>query len=180
MVKKKIKYLIIILILVLSILILKSTYSKYTNKSKGSMNATIGQWNIKINDTDITRPDENNPADPIKFEIDENNFIWNWENNANVKEGKVAPGMNGYFNIKIDPTNTDTSFKYTFTLDATILKKIDTNLKITEVSLQDGKTFDEILESEEGIYTCTKLKKLSEIQSDDEKIRCDNIIVKIE
>ena len=41
----------------------------------------------------------------------------NWSSSTNVKEGKVAPGMTGYFDITIDPNQTDTSIRYDVTFD---------------------------------------------------------------
>lgn len=176
--KKKIKILIIILILILMFLILKSTYSKYTNKTEANLDAIIGQWNIKINDKDITKPNENPEEKEIKFTIDNTNFIWDWEKHPNVMEGKVAPGMEGLFYIKIDPTGTDTSLKYEFILDASKIK--DTPLIIKEVALENGKTFDSITKDEKDIYTGIRTKKLlEEIQNEDENVRCDRIVVKL-
>ena len=39
------------------------------------------------------------------------------EPNENVKENTVAPTSKGYFDIDIDPTNVDVSFRYTINLE---------------------------------------------------------------
>lgn len=180
--KKVIKCILIILIIILLILILKSTYSKYTSKTEGNVYSEIGQWVIKVNNSDITKPDDTDPEKPITFVIDKvENFRWDWESHPNVEKGKIAPGMTGEFYITIDPTGTDTSFDYTVSIDVSELEQ--TNLKITEISLADGKNFDNKDKlttddkDENQIYTCIKRKLLSEIQSENPT---DTIVVKME
>ena len=44
-----------------------------------------------------------------------NSFVWSTSDN--VKSGKAAPGLDGYFEIVLDPNNTDTSIRYDLTFD---------------------------------------------------------------
>ena len=82
--KKKVKFLIIILILILLIFILKSTYSKYVGEAEGDVQATIGQWIIKVNETDITVLPEIEGEEQVRsvqFQITKNDFIWKDDKN---------------------------------------------------------------------------------------------------
>lgn len=179
--KKKVKFLIIILILILLIFILKSTYSKYVGEAEGDVQATIGQWIIKVNETDITVLPEIEGEEQVRsvqFQMTKNDFIWKDDKNiygSNLEKNKAAPGMNGEFYIKIDPAQTDTSFKYEIKLDLKSLK--ETNLKLEDVYLADGKTLEYKLDEENDIVTINRIKPLSEIK--DEAKCIDNVTVKI-
>lgn len=175
-------------------LILRTTYSKYVSEANGDAVAQIGIWEIFVNGEDIAKPS----GKQVTFNIDAENVKWNNKDATNVKKGKVAPGMDGTYEIKIDPQNTDTSLKYSLELDATSLK--DTNLEITNISLANGKEFDSIENINEELsgknfseiknygkdkYKLTRTKKLKEeikrqdgSKAEDDK-RIDNIIISI-
>lgn len=173
--KKKVKILIIILILILLFLILKSTYSKYTSEASGEVQANLGRWIIKVNDTDITEPNSNNLKEPVNFEVKGTDINW-IDRDINVRENKLAPGMKGDLYIRILP-ETDTSLQYEFTLDATLLK--DTNLSITDITLDNGKnfengvTFESLNDDGKNKYSFTRKKVLSEIQDDEGNLLSD-------
>ena len=174
---KKKKILIFIIIVVLLILILTSTYSKYVNTSEGSYGKKIGQWEIKINDTDITvNP---NPDTDVVFYIDD--FEWDWDSEPHVKKPKVAPGMKGNFSLKIDPTGTDVSIKYTIKIDKSVLTNVaDINLAITGLEENGNKVdIDTLPEDDDGNLIIEKVKKLSEIQSENESDRIDNLKIEV-
>lgn len=183
---KKIRILILILILILLVLIIQSTYSKYTNKSLGTINENVGNWVIKINDKDITEPDENGQIGV--FEIDD--FTWDWDSAPNVLPPKVAPGMTGYFKLKIDPTGTDVSVKYTITIDDSKIEAMlngigvtgddlaeRINLKITGIK-ENGVSI-ELPRDDEGNIVISKIKELEKIKSDDEKDRIDELEIEV-
>ncbi len=183
---KKIRVLILITILILLVLIVNSTYSKYANKSTAKIDERVGNWIIKINGTDVTIPDENGNIG--LFTIDE--FIWNREDAPHVKPPKVAPGMSGYFKLKIDPTGTDVSIKYTITIDDS---KIAESLNLTNVNGEDlsdriNLKIIEITENgvpielprdDEGNIIITKIKELAEIKSENETDRVDDLQIEV-
>lgn len=183
---KKIRILILIVILILLALIIQSTYSKYTNKSLGTINENVGNWIIKINDKDITEPDENDQLGV--FEIDD--FTWNWDSAPNVLPPKVAPGMTGYFKLKVDPTGTDVSVKYTITIDDSKIEAMlngigvtgddlaeRINLKITGIK-ENGVSI-ELPRDDEGNIVISKIKELEKIKSEDEKDRIDELEIEV-
>lgn len=166
---KKKKTLILIVILVILVLILRATYSKYTNEASAMVKERIGQWVIKINDQDITE-------DIKEFVISD--FTWDWANAPHVKEPKVAPGMTGNFNLKIDPTGSDVSIKYTITIDEAALRKIaDIDLEITGVTLNGEKQI--LSKDENGNIVIEEIKKLEQIKSENEADRIDNLNIEV-
>lgn len=166
---KKKKVLILVAILIIIVLILRATYSKYTNEANAIVKERIGQWVIKVNDQDITE-------NVKEFEISD--FVWNWSDTSHVKEPKVAPGMTGNFNLKIDSTGTDVSIKYTITIDEAALRKIaDIDLEITGVILNGEE--QTLSKDENENIVIERIKKLEQIKSENETDRIDNLNVEI-
>ena len=81
-----------------------------------------------VNDTDITS------GVNTKFFVDE--IIWNPSDN--VKSGKLAPGVSGYFDIVIDPTDTDVSVRYDINFDFSEFE--NTNIVVTSIEEINNKT----------------------------------------
>lgn len=123
--KKKIKYCICILIIIFAALIIRSTYSKYQSETKGNIVKDIAQWVLKVNESDI--------VEGKTFEFNSGfKFV---EENVQVKEGAIAPGLSGYFLVAIDTTGTQVSLDQVVTLNQTDLRALSKggNLKITDV-----------------------------------------------
>lgn len=175
--KKKVKFVIVILILILLILIIKSTYSKYVEQANGNLNNKIGQWIIKVNSVDITQNELS-----TEFNID--NFIWDWENAPHVKKPKVAPGMKGSFDLIIDPTDTDVSLEYTISVAEPKINQDDPDspeisLKIVDIKEKNNKDIT-LTKDDNGNNIIKRVKSLSEIQSENDKERLDEITVTVE
>ena len=185
--KKKIKILIFILILLMLGYILLNTYSKYIENATARIEQEVGRWNIKINNTDITSVS----GDPVEFEI--TNFVWN--ESTHVKEGKVAPGMSGRFELDIDPKDTDVSIQYSIKIDnSKLTESNDINLKVKKIIL-DGEEYaftsvpvTEIVDNGDGtteeVTTSTEIeikivKPLEEVQSTDDDVRVDKVLVDV-
>ena len=103
---KKFKVLIVIASLAITLSLMSNTYSRYIASSDGNVEIEFAKWQLLVNNTDITT----NSSSNISFEP-------TIESNANVANNKVAPSSTGYFDVEIDPTNVDVSFKYTINLD---------------------------------------------------------------
>lgn len=179
---KKIRILILIVIIILLVLIVTSTYSKYSNFSAGTIKEIVGIWRVKINGKDITFDEHGNTP---TFSIE--NFTWDWENVPNVEPPKVAPGMSGFFFLEIDPTDSQVSMEYTITIDDTdiiytnsageVISTETMNFEVTGISVE-GKVL-ELNRNENGHIVASNVKKLSEIQSEDEDVRLDDVKVEI-
>ena len=122
---KKFKLLIVIFCLAISFSLISNTYSRYVASSEGNVEVSFAKWEILVNNVDIT----NNTSSSITFNptIDHNN---------NVADGKVAPSSTGYFDVQIDPSNVDVSFKYKIDLD--IDSEDIPDLMITKYAILDS------------------------------------------
>ena len=101
------KILIFITVIVLGIMTytISSTYALYETNKNIDKQLQMAKWEINVNDIDAIK----------KNNIELQNI--NWNNNEHVKEGKVAPSMEGYYDIIIDPKNTDVAIKYEIVFD---------------------------------------------------------------
>ena len=93
----------IILAIFILIATIGGTYSRYTSTGSGSLSADVAKWAVKINNTDI---------------VDESTFTvtFNEVTNANVVDGKIAPGSSLYADFIIDPTGSEVAVDYSFNL----------------------------------------------------------------
>ena len=106
---KKLLYLIFSIFALLTVYEIINTYGLLETKNKMSVNPSVAKWNVLINGTDI-KTGENFSVNSV-----------NLSDSVNVLNGKIAPGAFGYFDIEIDPTNTDTSIIYSITFDFSLL-----------------------------------------------------------
>lgn len=103
---KKFKVLFVVASLAITLSLMSNTYSRYVASSEGNVQIEFAKWQLLVNNTDIT----NNTTSNISFEP-------TIDSNENVASNKIAPSSTGYFDIEIDPTNVDVSFKYNIDLD---------------------------------------------------------------
>ena len=107
--KKVLKKCLAILTLVLlctTIYKISTTYSLLESSMSGEIEQAIAKWNIELNETDITNV------------ISEDIIITDFEiaQSSHVKNGKIAPGINGTIDLTLDPKDTDVSVRYDLTL----------------------------------------------------------------
>ena len=81
------------------------TYAKYISSATSTTSTSIARWKILVNNDDITLGSTSTSL--ITPEFPGNNDI-----NSNV----LAPNAEGYFDLVIDASNVDVSFKYTITV----------------------------------------------------------------
>lgn len=135
---KKVLILLSLMMCVFTIYEIVRTYAVFYSEVSGVGQMNIAKWNIEVNGTDITT------GTTTEFIIDQFSF----DENVNVKEGKLAPGTRGSFYILIKPKDTQVSVRYDISID-----KFDiTNNKIKLVSIE--KENAEILTmTDENTYT---------------------------
>lgn len=104
--KKRFILFLAIASLFFSMNMVQKTYAKYVTTSNGEANLNIARWDIVVNDEHIKNKEELS-ADITPQYVE----------NPNVAEGVIAPGSIGYFDITIDPTNTDVSFDFEISID---------------------------------------------------------------
>ena len=104
--KKEITFLIIFFLCITLTLgfLFQSSYAKYRKQISAETSFDIAQWNIILNDEDITG----------KTTL-ENTIQPTYEANEYVNENVIAPGSKGYVDLKINATNVDVTFKYNIT-----------------------------------------------------------------
>ena len=94
---------IFILVVGISVVYLfQTSYAKYRRVAKTELEATIAKWNLKVNTQDIST--ETTLEHTLTPTLVANQY---------VKDGTIAPGSTGYFDIEIDATNVDVDFTYT-------------------------------------------------------------------
>lgn len=146
--KKAILILICIALIAICIYSAKTVYGLFESNSNGIIKVGTGSWKIVLNNEDISSGVKKT------FDIDSVNI----EGSQYVKEGKFAPGMNGYFNININAT-ADVAVRYDITFDTS---KIDNqNINITSIQ---AITNGEVL-TKTGENTYTKVFTLEEAKA---------------
>ena len=118
---KKIYFCLALVVLIITVLIILKSYGLFETKTELNVQSEVGKWVILVNNTDITQQEN------TKFSVDK--IIW--DQNDEVKEGKIAPGASGYFDIVIDPTDTDVSVRYDIGFDFSEFE--NTNITITSI-----------------------------------------------
>lgn len=103
---KKFKVLFVIASLAITLSLMSNTYSRYVASSQGNLQIEFAKWQLLVNNADIT----NQASSNVTFEP-------TIQTNENVAKDKIAPSSTGYFDIEIDPTNVDVSFKYNINLN---------------------------------------------------------------
>lgn len=118
---KKIYFCLALVLLIITVFIILKTYGLFETKTELNVQSEVGKWVILVNNTDITQQEN------TKFSVDK--IIW--DQNDEVKEEKIAPGASGYFDIVIDPTDTDVSVRYDIGFDFSEFE--NTNITITSI-----------------------------------------------
>ena len=119
---KKIKILLLIFSLSLTLSYMSNTYSRYVADATGNVNVLFAKWQILVNDSDITNETTSSiEITPVIYE------------NENVAKNTIAPSSKGYFDIVINPENVGVSFEYDITLD--VLNENMPELWITNYSI---------------------------------------------
>lgn len=120
---KKVKKLsIITFFAILTFFLIVSSYGIFESGILRDVDIDIAVWQVKINDSIITNEEKTFSIEDIT-----------WDKSDNVLEGKVAPGIDGYFDIEIDPNGTDVSIKYELVYDVEYLQSINSAFKITKI-----------------------------------------------
>lgn len=178
--KNKIRILCLIIAIVLLVLIIRSTYSKYANGAVGSLLDRVAEWIIKVNGEDITLADE-----PAEILIGPDEFVWNWDDTPHVQKPKVAPGMIGSFYLEIDPLGTQVSFDYDISIKNPVVEipdvgKVEIDLVMKTIEEVNGnRTLTEANDAD-GNRIIKRTKPLLEILSEDDKVRKDLLKVTVE
>lgn len=150
---------------ILTFFLLVSTYGIFESGIFRDATMKIAAWELEINGSSVTNEQKT-------FSI--NDITWN--SSDNVLEGKVAPGIDGYFDISINPKNTDVAVRYDIIYDLETLQSINPAIVVTKVEeindseliLTDKNTYTGIISLEEidsnDIYTIRTYIKWEDIE----------------
>ena len=117
---KKVFKILSLVMLILTILKIGDTYSKYFTKANtATLSQDIGKWVIKVNNMNIY----SSSGESVEFDVDKFTDF----SNPDAEEGaeavsaadKISPGTEGYTDIVIDPTGTDVAVRYDIEIDLT-------------------------------------------------------------
>lgn len=122
---KKFKLFIAFLALFICISQLKDTYAKYLESKEGNTDFTIANWKIVVNDKDIS---EGSTMSSLITPV--------YVANQNIASGVIAPSSEGYFDLNIDASKTEVSFKYDISVSTSDDSAVS-DLKVTSYSI-DG------------------------------------------
>ena len=101
-------------------------YAKYLTSAEGSTTLTIANWNILVNDLSIkNNTDISNSIVPV------------FPGNEHIESGIIAPTVEGYFDLNLDFSNADVSFKYEISVTSDENNSVK-DLVATGYSLDDG------------------------------------------
>lgn len=120
--RKRICFVMLLMSCSLCLCLMSSTYSRYVAGTTGNIDILFAKWQILINNQDI--------ADSNNSHI---SFTPTIENNGYAKDDTIAPTSKGYFDIDIDPSNVDVSFRYT--IDLSIENEDIPDLMITKYTI---------------------------------------------
>lgn len=139
---KKILYLLFISFVLITTYEVMNAYGLFESKNKLVVNQNVARWKILINGSNIIEED---------FVINSINV----EDNENVLNGKLAPGVRGYFDIEIDP-QADTSIVYSISFD---FSQISDSFKVENI---EETTSGNLIRTDESTYS--KVITLNEIK----------------
>jgi hypothetical protein len=136
--KKKKKLILLSLLTIFTFFLLVSTYGIFESNIFRDVDIDIAKWEIEINGSKLSESQKT-------FSIDD--IIWT--SNGSVLEGKIAPGVEGYFDILIDPKRTDVAIRYDVTYDMTMIEELSF-LTITKIEELGS---NELVLTNENTYT---------------------------
>ena len=103
------KYILLILSLVslyCTLCLASETYAKYVSSATSTSSSSIARWRILVNNDDITVGATSTTLITPEF-----------PGSDDISSNVIAPNAEGYFDLVIDASNVDVSFKYTITVE---------------------------------------------------------------
>lgn len=126
--KKKLCICLLVVSVIIACFEIQSTYAKYLTSAEGKGNMTIARWKILVNNEDI-RDDKTLQSEITPV----------FEGNEHIKENVIAPTSVGYFDLVIDATEADVSFKYKIDITPNDDSSVK-DIKITKYVINDIET----------------------------------------
>ena len=122
---KKLLTILVLIMLIISFFQITRMYALYKEQIQGEYNTLLGAWEIKVNETDVTTSGQ-----VVTFTIANNQL--GYVDSEYIQAGKIAPNGQAYFDIVIDPSNTDVSIVYTINIDTKAISSTNTDLELVD------------------------------------------------
>lgn len=124
-------------------------YAKYITTTEGSTSLTIANWNILVNNSSIkNNTDISNSIVPV------------FPGNEHISSNIIAPSATGYFDLYLDFSNVDVSFKYEITAsahkDSSIQDLVSTGYSVDDGEIINFETYNTTLT--DNIYLSNELR----------------------
>lgn len=119
----------VLLITIIAVILVASTYAKYTTSKDLEAVATVAKWSIKLGGKDITTQNE-----AVTFDLFTTKDT-DGSDETDVSANRIAPGTQGSFDIELENASEVTA-KYTVTFES----QNASNIPI-EFSVDEGKTW---------------------------------------
>lgn len=104
------KYILLILSFIsmyLTICMANETYAKYVSSATSTSSTSIARWRILVNNDDISvGATSTSLITPV------------FPGNENISSNVIAPNAEGYFDLVLDASNVDVSFRYSISIAA--------------------------------------------------------------
>lgn len=123
------KYFIIILAFlsfVLCIFFIEESYAKYISSARENAEMSVARWRILVNNNDIRNESSTFASLTPVF-----------PGNENIAAGIIAPTSEGYFDLIIDATDADVSFRYTISFSVNESSSVK-DLVVFKYTINDG------------------------------------------
>lgn len=102
---KRLLTILVLIMLIISFFQITRMFALYKEDLEGDYSTSIGAWNIKVNGTDITSSKQ---VETFTISSDQLGYV----TSEYIQADKIAPGGQAYFDMVIDPSNTDVSIVY--------------------------------------------------------------------
>ena len=124
--KKKILLLLIFIMVCVLIYTIIQIYAKYVSSAQGDASMQVANWNIKVNNLSIkNNTDISSTLVPV------------FPGNSHIASNIIAPTAEGYFDLNLDFTDTDVSFRYDISFEVDENSSVQ-DLIATGYSIDDG------------------------------------------
>ena len=100
-------WIIVAISFIITSFLITNTFALFESESEGETQLGIAKWNIDVNNNNITS------GVTESFTID--TFTYTPSNN--IEDNYIAPGRSGYFELTIDPNDTEVAIRYDIEFD---------------------------------------------------------------
>ena len=110
--KKRVFLIFACLWIIISLLIIRSTYAKYLTSIDGGTNVNIAQWNLILNKQDILQ--NSDFSSTLSLKVPKSDYYI---------EDYMVPGATGYYDLIIDSSNVSLPFRFHITCSVRVYVK---------------------------------------------------------